>query len=113
YTIIELSDIGLYVIRCMQTNKSFCKQTLMEISEVMDTPEKMQIVLSDIPTEGHSGYGYGYGYGYSGYGYGTSSYGYGYGRKRYGDKYRSAIYGKVFKRYAPRDSYNYYNDDEV
>ncbi len=113
YTILELSDIGLYVIRCMQTNKSFCKQTLMEISEVMESPEKVQIVLSDIPTEGHSGYGYGYGYGYSGYGYGTSSYGYGYGRKKYGDKYRSAIYGKVFKRYAPKDSYNYYNDDEI
>ena len=113
YTILELSDIGLYVIRCMQTNKSFCKQTLMEISEVMESPEKVQIVLSDIPTEGHAGYGYGYGYGYSGYGYGTSSYGYGYGRKKYGDKYRSAIYGKVFKRYAPKDSYNYYNDDEV
>ena len=114
YTILELSDIGLYVIRCMQTNKSFCKQTLQEISEVVDTPEKVQIVLSDIPTEGHSGYGYGYGYGYSGYGYGSSSYGYGYGRKKYGDKYRSAIYGKVFKRYGQNKStYNYYTDDEV
>lgn len=114
YTILELSDIGLYVIRCMQTNKSFCKQTLQEISEVVDTPEKVQIVLSDIPTEGHSGYGYGYGYGYSGYGYGSSSYGYGYGRKKYGDKYRSAIYGKVFKRYGQdKSTYNYYTDDEV
>ena len=114
YTILELSDIGLYVIRCMQTNKSFCKQTLKEISEVMDTPEKLQIVLSDIPTEGHAGYGYGYGYGYSGYGYGSSSYGYGYGRRHYGDKYRSAIYGKVFKRYAPKNNYhNYYTDDDV
>ena len=114
YTILELSDIGLYVIRCMQTNKSFCKQTLQEISEVVDTPEKVQIVLSDIPTEGHSGYGYGYGYGYSGYGYGSSSYGYGYGRKKYGDKYRSAIYGKVFKHYGQNKStYNYYTDDEV
>lgn len=113
YTILELSDIGLYVIRCMQTNKSFCKQTLQEISEVLDTPEKLQIVLSDIPTEGHSGYGYGYGYGYSGYGYGSSSYGYGYGRKKYGDKYRSTIYGKVFKRYGDRETYNYYTDDEV
>lgn len=114
YTILELSDIGLYVIRCMQTNKSFCKQTLQEISEVVDTPEKVQIVLSDIPTEGHSGYGYGYGYGYSGYGYGSSSYGYGYGRKKYGDKYRSTIYGKVFKHYgADKTSYNYYTDDDV
>ncbi len=113
YTILELSDVGLFIIRCMQTNKSFCKQTLQEISEVVDTPEKVQIVLSDIPTEGHSGYGYGYGYGYSGYGYGSSSYGYGYGRKKYGDKYRSTIYGKVFKHYRSDRGYNYYTDDEV
>ena len=113
YTILELSDIGLFVIRCMQTNKSFCKQTLQEIAEVVDTPEKVQIVLSDIPTEGHSGYGYGYGYGYSGYGYGTSSYGYGYGRKKYGDKYRSTIYGKVFRRSNDEQKYNYYTDDDV
>ena len=113
YTILELSDIGLFVIRCMQTNKSFCKQTLQEIAEVIDTPEKVQIVLSDIPTEGHSGYGYGYGYGYSGYGYGTSSYGYGYGRKKYGDKYRSNIYGKVFRRSNDEQKYNYYTDDDV
>ena len=28
YAIIEQSDVCLFVIRCMQTNKSFCKQTL-------------------------------------------------------------------------------------
>ena len=78
YAIIEQSDLCLFVIRCMETNKSFCKQTLEQMKEVIDNPEKIQLVLSDIPTEGRHSYGSGYGYGYGGYG------GYGYGYLRYG-----------------------------
>jgi len=124
YTFIERSDLCLYVIRCMQTNKSFCKQTLEQMYEVVDSLEKVQLVLSDIPTEGRhsygSGYGYGYG-GYGGYGYGHFGYGgyggYGYG---YGDKGSSKRYGKVYgKIYGLLNkddkayrSYYYYHHDE-
>lgn len=125
YAMIEQSDLCLYVIRCMQTNKSFCKQTLEQMSEVVDTPDKVQIVLSDIPTEGRhsygSGYGYGYG-GYGGYGYGHfgyggyGGYGYGYGEnngrsKRYGKLY-GKIYGKLVKDDKAYRSYYYYHHDE-
>lgn len=125
YAIIEQSDLCLYVIRCMQTNKSFCKQTLEQMAEVVDTPDKVQIVLSDIPTEGRhsygSGYGYGYG-GYGGYGYGHfgyggyGGYGYGYGEnngnsKRYGKLY-GKIYGKLVKDDKAYRSYYYYHHDE-
>ena len=124
YAIVEQSDLCLFVIRCMQTNKSFCKQTLEQMKEVIDNPEKIQIVLSDIPTEGRhsygSGYGYGYG-GYGGYGYGYLGYGgyggYGYG---YGDSYRTKRYGKIYGRLyglllqdeKADSSYRYYHDDE-
>ena len=125
YAIIEHSDMCLFVIRCMQTNKSFCKQTLEQMAEVVDNPEKVQIVLSDIPTEGRhsygSGYGYGYG-GYGGYGYGHfgyggyGGYGYGYGgdssrSKRYGKLY-GKIYGKLVKDDQAYRSYYYYHHDE-
>lgn len=125
YAIIENSDMCLFVIRCMQTNKSFCKQTLEQMQEVIDAPEKVQIVLSDIPTEGRhsygSGYGYGYG-GYGGYGYGHlgyggyGGYGYGYGgdtsrSKRYGKLY-GRIYGKLVKDDKAYRSYHYYHHDE-
>ncbi|MBR4499341.1 MAG: polysaccharide biosynthesis tyrosine autokinase, partial [Paludibacteraceae bacterium] len=124
YAIIEHSDICLYVIRCMQTNKSFCKQTLEQVSEVVDQPEKIQLVLSDIPTSGRhsygSGYGYGYG-GYGGYGYGHfgyggyGGYGYGYGghskTSRYGKLY-GKIYGKLVKDDKAYRSYYYYHHDE-
>lgn len=76
YTLINQSDMCLYVIRCMQTNKSFCKHTLQQITEVVENPEKVQLILSDIPNNAHNGYGYGYG---ANYGYG---YGYGYGRSQ-------------------------------
>ncbi|MCQ2324056.1 MAG: polysaccharide biosynthesis tyrosine autokinase [Paludibacteraceae bacterium] len=116
YALLEQADMGLFVIRCMQTNKSFCKQTLQQIAEVVDHPEKLQIVLSDIPTEGGhgTGYGYGYGYGYGGYGYGhRSSYGYGYGQKRSGLRYKyGKLYGKIFHK-EDKNSYNYYSDDDV
>ncbi len=125
YAIIEHSDMCLFVIRCMQTNKSFCKQTLEQMTEVVENPEKVQIVLSDIPTEGRhsygSGYGYGYG-GYGGYGYGHlgyggyGGYGYGYGgshnnAKRYGKIY-GKIYGKLVKDDKAYRSYYYYHHDE-
>lgn len=122
YALINNSDLCLYVIRCMQTNKSFCKQTLEQMNEVIETPEKVQIVLSDIPTEGRhsygSGYGYGYG-GYGGYGYGHLGYGgyggYGYGSnhssKRYGKIY-GKIYGKLMKEDNAYRSYYYYHHEE-
>jgi len=125
YAIIENSDMCLFVIRCMQTNKSFCKQTLEQMQEVIDTPEKVQLILSDIPTEGRhsygSGYGYGYG-GYGGYGYGHlgyggyGGYGYGYGgdqsrSRRYGKLY-GKIYGKLVKDDKAYRSYHYYHHDE-
>ena len=125
YAIIEYSDLCLYVIRCMQTNKSFCKQTLEQIADVVDNPEKIQLVLSDIPTAGRhsygSGYGYGYG-GYGGYGYGHfgyggyGGYGYGYGgdnsrSRRYGKLY-GKIYGKLVKDDKAYRSYYYYHHDE-
>ena len=87
--LIEQTDITLYVIRCMQTNKSFCKATLEQLYQ--EYPTKIKLILSDIPTEKrplggyYSGYGYGkYGYGNRyGYGYGYGAYGgYGYGRHR-------------------------------
>ncbi len=125
YAIIEQSDVCLFIIRCMQTNKSFCKQTLQQMEEVIDMPEKVQIVLSDIPTEGRhsygSGYGYGYG-GYGGYGYGHlgyggyGGYGYGYGgdsslSRRYGKLY-GKLYGKFVKDDKAYRSYYYYHHDE-
>ena len=125
YALIEQSDMCLFVIRCMQTNKSFCKQTLEQMSEVIESPEKVQLILSDIPTTGRhsygSGYGYGYG-GYGGYGYGHlgyggyGGYGYGYGgnnsrSKRYGKLY-GKIYGKLVKDDKAYRSYHYYHHDE-
>jgi hypothetical protein len=126
YAVIEQSDLCLFVIRCMQTNKSFCKQTLEQMTEVIDAPEKVQLILSDIPTEGRhsygSGYGYGYG-GYGGYGYGHLGYGgyggYGYGgygstnkkSRRYGKVY-GKIYGKLVGDDKAVRSYYYYHHDE-
>ena len=125
YALIEQSDMCLFVIRCMQTNKSFCKQTLEQMAEVIESPEKVQLILSDIPTTGRhsygSGYGYGYG-GYGGYGYGHlgyggyGGYGYGYGgnnsrSKRYGKLY-GKIYGKLVKDDKAYRSYHYYHHDE-
>ena len=124
YAVIEQCDSCLYVIRCMETNKSFCKQTLDQMKEVIDNPEKVQIVLSDIPTEGRHSYGSGYGYGYGGYGgYGYGHYGYGgYGGYAYGygDGYRSERYGKLYGKLYGRllqdekayQSYRYYHSEE-
>ena len=120
YPVIELSDMSLFVIRCMQTNKSFAKQTLEQISEVVDNPEKIRIILSDVPNEGVHGYGYGYGYGYGGYGkygYGGGKkgygYGYGYGQKRTGIRYRYSKYYHRLLHKEDKNAYNYYSDDDV
>ena len=125
YALIEHCDICFYVIRCMQTNRSFCKQTLEQMTEVVDNPDKVQIILSDIPTEGRhsygSGYGYGYG-GYGGYGYGHfgyggyGGYGYGYGEDKGNGKRYGKFYGKLYG-FLNRDdkayrSYYYYHHDE-
>ena len=121
YALIEQSDMCLYVIRCMETNKSFCKQTLEQMRDVVDNPEKIQIILSDIPTEGRHSYGSGYGYGYGGYGgYGYGHYGYGgYGGYGYGSsngKHRSKLYGRLYGKFASdekaRQAYYYYHHDE-
>ena len=125
YALIEHCDICLYVIRCMQTNRSFCRQTLEQMTEVVENPDKVQIVLSDIPTEGRhsygSGYGYGYG-GYGGYGYGHfgyggyGGYGYGYGDDNAHAKRYGKLYGKIYGRFLKDDkayrAYNYYHHDE-
>jgi capsular exopolysaccharide synthesis family protein len=125
YAMIEHCDICLFVIRCMQTNKSFCRQTLEQMTEVVDNPDKVQIVLSDIPTEGRhsygSGYGYGYG-GYGGYGYGHfgyggyGGYGYGYGENNSKAKHYGKLYGMIYGRLLKDDkayrAYNYYHHEE-
>ena len=125
YAVIEQSDMCLFVIRCLQTNKSFCKQTLEQMTQVVETPEKIQIILSDIPTEGRhsygSGYGYGYG-GYGGYGYGHlgyggyGGYGYGYGSSNSNARRYGKLYGKIYGKFVKEDkayrSYYYYHHDE-
>ena len=105
YAVIEQSDLCLFVIRCMQTNKSFCKQTLEQMTEVIDAPEKVQLVLSDIPTEGRHSYGSGYGYGYGGYGSTNKK------SHRYGKVY-GKIYGKLVGDDKAARSYYYYHHDE-
>ncbi|MBR1808027.1 MAG: polysaccharide biosynthesis tyrosine autokinase [Paludibacteraceae bacterium] len=105
YALVEQTDITLFVIRCMQTNKYFAKNTLQQLS--VDHADKIQLILSDIPTERRGlrksyGYAYGYGYGYGGYGYGYGYGGYGYGGYGYGSRY-----GRKKK-----DTYNYYSDDD-
>lgn len=116
YTLIELSDVCLYVIRYMQTSKSFCKQSLQQLSEMTEHPEKIQLVLSDIPNEGRFAYGYGYGYGGYGYGYGYGAgYSYGYGQKmrdterKYG-RYGAYIYHKLHRK--QKKSEHYYAEEE-
>ena len=121
YTIVEQSDLCLYVIRCMETNKSFCKQTLEQMIDTIDNTDKIQLILSDIPTEGRHSYGSGYGYGYGGYGgYGYGHFGYGgYGGYGYGEsegKKRGKFYGRLYGRFAQDEkayhAYYYYHHDE-
>jgi len=123
-SLVADTDITIFVIRCLQTSKSFCTQTLEALEE--DYADKIHLVLSDIPTEGfHSGYGYGYGYGYGGkrhYGYGSYGYGYGYGygkdKSKHNQKNRMPIKQQIwlmmddFIHRRRRNAYNYYTDDE-
>ena len=115
YSLIDLSDVCLYVIRYMQTSKSFCKQTLHQLFEMTEHPEKVQLILSDIPNEGRFAYGYGYGYGGYGYGYGYGAgYSYGYGQKmreterKYG-RYGAYVYHKLHRKAKGND---YYAEEE-
>ena len=112
YAIIEQTDLTLFVIRCMQTNKKFCKSALEQLS--IDHRDKIHLILSDVPIEGLR-YGYysgGYGYGYGGYGYG---YGYGYGHA-YGRGRKAYGYGRYIYPFFHRkdnDNYHYYSDEDV
>ncbi|MBR4520072.1 MAG: polysaccharide biosynthesis tyrosine autokinase [Paludibacteraceae bacterium] len=123
-SIVADTDITIFVIRCLQTSKSFCSQTLEALEE--DYAGKIHLVLSDIPTEGfHSGYGYGYGYGYGkrSYGYGSYGYGYGYGygesksskgkkKNRMSIKQQIWIFLDNLIHRRRRNPYNYYSEDE-
>lgn len=119
YAVVEQTDLTLFVIRCMQTNKKFCKSALEQLS--IDHHDKVHLILSDVPTEGLR-YGYysgGYGYGYGGYGYGYG-YGYGgygsYGKRGYGYGHRKSAYGRYiygFGRHKKDNQYHYYSDEEA
>jgi len=119
YSIIEQTDTTLYVIRCLQTSKKFCAQTLDQLA--INHRHKVHLVLSDMPTSGfHHGYGYGYGYGAGGYGYGYGNgsgygygYGYGYGGNKNSLRYKyGKYYSRLFKKES-RDVHYYMDDDDV
>lgn len=88
YALVEQTDLTLYIVRCMKTNRYFCKNTLQQLA--VNYKDKIRLVLSDTPVEKHKSYYIGKGYQYT-YGYG---YGYGYGN------------------YGRKNEYNYYSDDE-
>ncbi|MCQ2345870.1 MAG: polysaccharide biosynthesis tyrosine autokinase [Paludibacteraceae bacterium] len=124
YSIIELCDTTMYIIRCLQTSKSMCRQTLEQLA--VDHKDKIHLILSDLPTQGfHNGYNYGYAYTYgsrTGYGYGKygRGYGYGYGSSygsNYGDtdKQHNSIryrYGQLLRRNKKEELHNYYMDED-
>ena len=111
--LIEQTDVTLYVLRCMSTDKRFAKQTLENLA--LHHKDKINLILSDTHANKSSSAGYGYGYGASyGYGYGYGyEYGYGYGnsnskKKRYGfDYFRTKISKKKVD-----SAYKYVDDDE-
>ncbi len=123
YNLIDLADTTLFVIRCLQTSKALVKQTLEQLN--IDHSGKVNLVLSDMPTEGyHHGYNYTYAYGYgSKYGYGGygGKYGYGYGygygkntgskKSRWKQRY-GYYYGKLMGKEEQAEHYNYYVDDD-
>lgn len=88
YALVEQTDLTLYVVRCMKTNRHFCKNTLQQLA--VNYRDKVQLVLSDIPMEKKGLHYAGKGYSY------TYNYGYGYGYGNYGGK----------------NEYNYYSDEE-
>ncbi|MDR1725045.1 MAG: polysaccharide biosynthesis tyrosine autokinase [Bacteroidales bacterium] len=78
-TMMQWTDINMFVIRATQTNKNVLKLTF---AELLQQDHKINFVINGVENfmqkYGYSygnRYGYGYGYGYGGYGYG---YGYGY-----------------------------------
>ena len=115
--LIEQTDTTLFIIRCMQTNKVFAKQTLESLS--LNHSNKINLVLSDIPAK-KSRFSYGYGYGSYGYNYGSGyGYGYGYGSYGYGKNKKSNKYGRVvdyyrhkFSKTENQDPYKYIDDDD-
>ena len=109
-SLIEQTDLTLFVVRCLKTNKAFAKQTLENLA--INHKDKIHLILSDIPSEsgaaGSYGYGYGYGYG-AGYGYG---YGYGYGKKKHSRYNKYAHYYYKLTKKEPNEMHNYYIDDD-
>ncbi len=74
YALMEYADVKLFILRCGETNKYFCRNVLTQLHE--DNMSDMYLLLNDLPIDGGSyhyyrsyGYRYGYGYGYR-YGYG-------------------------------------------
>ena len=114
YSLVENTDLTLFVARCLKTSKTACRHTLQQLE--IDQEHRVHLILSDIPIEGfHHGYGYGNSYGY-GYGYGTYGYGYGgshYGTtKHYGLRYRyNQYYDKLFKREQKQEVHYYMDED--
>lgn len=111
--LIEQTDLTLFVVRCMETNKTFAKQTLQSLA--INHKDKIHLVLTGIPNEKHGSRRYGYTYGY---GYGNSyggGYGYGYG---YGSRQKSRYgYSKYLDYYKYRHSkseehHKYVDDDD-
>ena len=116
-SLIEQTDTTLFIVRCMQTNKVFAKQTLESLA--LNHSNKINLVLSDIPTK-KSRFSYGYGYGSYGYNYGSGyGYGYGYGSYGYGKNKKSHKYGRLvdyyrhkFSKTENQDPYKYIDDDD-
>ena len=109
-SLAEQLEDQLEEIEMMPENKAYEPEASAQMAEVIETPDKIQIVLSDIPTEGrfaYGGYGYGYGYGYGGYGYGYG--GYGYGGYGYGKRRKSRF---TKRQNDAAKQYYYYHDDE-
>ena len=104
-SLIEQTDLTLFVLRCMETNKSFAKQTLETLA--INHKEKINLILSDIPVM-KSGRGYGYTYGSYGYGYG---YGYGEGKNKRSYGAIDYIRTRVSKR-KDEPTHKYIDDEE-
>ena len=101
-SLIEKTDITLFVIRCMETSKKFAEQTLQALS--LNHKDKINLVLSDVQV-GRTLGGYGYGYGY---GYGKKKrYGYGSKYGKYADYYRYK-----FSKKKTEDNHYYIDDSD-
>ncbi|MDI9536913.1 MAG: polysaccharide biosynthesis tyrosine autokinase, partial [Bacteroidota bacterium] len=70
YTIAQMADANLIIVRSGKTNKNFFKNFISQINATNNL-HNIYLVLNDIDVKKNGGYGYGYGnYGYGGYGYG-------------------------------------------